>query len=36
VIIAGKEVELTDLKNAAHYAMDMIATQVEGGAEVCS
>jgi hypothetical protein len=30
VIIAGQEVELTDLKNAAHYAMDMIAPQVEG------
>jgi hypothetical protein len=30
VIITGQEVELTDLKNAAHYAMDMIAAQVEG------
>jgi hypothetical protein len=30
VIIAGQEVELTDLKNATHYAMDMIAVQVEG------
>jgi hypothetical protein len=29
VIIAGQEVELTDLKNAAHYAMDVIAAQVE-------
>jgi hypothetical protein len=25
VIIAGQEVELIDLKNVAHYAMDMIA-----------
>jgi hypothetical protein len=30
VIIAGQEVEQTDLKNATHYAMDMIAVQVEG------
>jgi septum formation topological specificity factor MinE len=30
VIIVGQEVELNDLKNAAHYAMDMIAVQVEG------
>jgi hypothetical protein len=30
VIIAGQEVELTDLKNTAHYAMDMITAQVEG------
>jgi hypothetical protein len=30
VTIAGKEVELTDLKNVAHYAMDMIASHVEG------
>jgi hypothetical protein len=30
VIIAGQEVELSDLKNAAHYAMDFIAVQVEG------
>jgi hypothetical protein len=30
VIIAGQEVELTDLKHGAHYAMYMIATQVEG------
>jgi hypothetical protein len=25
VIIAGQEVELNNLKNAAHYAMDFIA-----------
>jgi hypothetical protein len=31
VIIAGKEVELNDLKNAAHFAMDILASQVEGG-----
>jgi hypothetical protein len=30
VIIVGQEVELNDLKNAAHYAMDMITVQVEG------
>jgi hypothetical protein len=30
VIIAGQEVELTDLKNATHYAMDMIMAQVKG------
>jgi hypothetical protein len=30
VTIAGQEVELNDLKNATHYAMDMIASQVEG------
>jgi septum formation topological specificity factor MinE len=30
VIIVGQEVELNDLKNVAHYAMDMIAVQVEG------
>jgi hypothetical protein len=30
VIIAGQEVKLNDLKNAAHYAMDFIAAQVEG------
>jgi hypothetical protein len=29
VIIVGQEVELTDLKNATHYAMDMIASQFE-------
>jgi chromosome segregation ATPase len=30
MIIVGQEVELRDLKNAAHYAMDYIAAQVEG------
>jgi hypothetical protein len=30
VIIAGQEVELNDLKNATHFAMDIIASQVEG------
>jgi hypothetical protein len=30
VTIVGHEVELRDLKNAAHYAMDCIAMQVEG------
>jgi hypothetical protein len=30
VIIARQGVELTDLKNTTHYAMDVIATQVEG------
>jgi hypothetical protein len=30
VTIAGHEVELRDLKNTAHYAMDCIAAQVEG------
>jgi hypothetical protein len=30
VTIAGQEVELNDLKNTAHYAMDMIVLQVEG------
>jgi hypothetical protein len=29
VIIIGQEVELNDLKNVAHYAMDFIAAQVE-------
>jgi hypothetical protein len=35
VTIAGHEVELRDLKNAAHYAMDCIEAQVKGGAKVC-
>jgi hypothetical protein len=30
VIIAGQEVKLKDFKNAAHFAMDIIASQVEG------
>jgi hypothetical protein len=30
VIIAGQDVELNVLKNVVHYAMDYIATQVEG------
>jgi hypothetical protein len=30
VTITGHEVELMDMKNAAHYAMDCIAAQVEG------
>jgi hypothetical protein len=30
VIIAGQGVELTDLKNTTQYAMDVIATPVEG------
>jgi hypothetical protein len=30
VIIARQEVELNDLKNATHFVMDMVATQVEG------
>jgi hypothetical protein len=30
VIIAGQEVDLRDLKNTAHYAMDFIAAQIEG------
>jgi chromosome segregation ATPase len=30
VIIAGQEVELNNLKNAAHFAMDILASQVEG------
>jgi hypothetical protein len=30
VIIAGQEVELNSLKNATHFAMDIIASQVEG------
>jgi hypothetical protein len=30
VIIAGQKVELRDLKNTAHNAMDCIAVQVEG------
>jgi hypothetical protein len=30
VIIAGQEVELTNLKNTAHYAMVMIVMKVEG------
>jgi hypothetical protein len=30
VTIAGHKVELRDLNNAAHYAMDCIAAQVEG------
>jgi hypothetical protein len=30
VIITGQEVELNDLKNATHYAMNFIAAQVEG------
>jgi predicted nucleotidyltransferase len=28
VIIVGQELELNDLKNAAHLAMDMMASQV--------
>jgi hypothetical protein len=30
VINAGQEVELTNLKNVAHYSMEMIAAHVEG------
>jgi hypothetical protein len=30
VTIVGHKLELRDLKNAAHYAMDCIAVQVEG------
>jgi hypothetical protein len=30
VTIAGQEVDLNDLKNAAHFVMDMLATHVEG------
>jgi hypothetical protein len=30
VIFAGQEVELNDLKNAAHFVMDMVETQVVG------
>jgi macrodomain Ter protein organizer (MatP/YcbG family) len=30
VAITRQEVELTNLKNATHYAMDMIASHVEG------
>jgi hypothetical protein len=30
VNIAGQEVELNDLKNAAHFVMDMVETQVAG------
>jgi hypothetical protein len=29
VIIVGQEVELNDLKNAAHFAMDILASQVK-------
>jgi hypothetical protein len=36
MIIAVQEVELTDLKNATHYAMDVIQHRLRGGAEVCS
>jgi chromosome segregation ATPase len=30
VIITGQEVELNDLKNVVHFAMDILASQVEG------
>jgi hypothetical protein len=30
VIIAGQEVDLNNLENVAHFAMDIIASQVEG------
>jgi hypothetical protein len=30
VIITGQEVELNDLKNATHFMMDMVETQVAG------
>jgi lipopolysaccharide export system protein LptA len=30
VTIAGHKVELRDLKNTAHYAMDCIAVQLKG------
>jgi hypothetical protein len=33
VIIAGYEVELNDLNDAANYAMDCIAVPTEGGGE---
>jgi hypothetical protein len=33
VIIAGQEVECNDLKNATHFAKDIVASQVEGGSK---